>query len=385
MPRFSVRVAPRLSLRAILVSALACGLVTGVRSDASAQAASPPNRTIGLVLTSLFTAIYETRYMDECPEGLAVGNDELWLQTMTPAERERATAGGTKNHIDRKYQAEVRGPHGEDSCWYPELLRDPPLRTVQGTTAYGFNLDGTTDGHATPKSCAHQKFVGLDGEPGIDNQIYRVVGCIKGFRHDGYVETTAQTERINTSRGITLIEVSDVDDARNDPDVKVAFYRPKDQLLKDSAANVLPFASYAIDPTYAEFTHGKIVDGVLSTDPVDVHLPFQGDIVISELDLRDMRLRLELAADGSGATGLMGGYYNWSTWWDFIRKIQLTSTSIHSCPALYDASRKLADGYPDPKTGECTAISTAYRVAFLPAFIIHPASEKRISGTAANR
>ena len=86
--------------------------------------------------------------------------------------------------------------------------------------------------------------------------------------------------------------------------------------------------------------------------------------------------RLFLAGDSAhivpptGAKGLMGGYYNWATWWDFIRKIQLTSTSNHSCPALYVASRQLADGYPDPKTGECSAISTAYHVELLPAFIV---------------
>ena len=336
----------------------------------AADQVRPAKKTLGLVLTTLFTAIYETKYMDECPEGLAVGNDELWLAGLTAAERERATLGGTRNHIDRKYLAEVRGPQGEDTCWYPELLKDPPLRTVKGSASYGFNLDGTADGRATPKTCAHEKFVGLDGEPGIDNQMYRLVGCIKGFRHDGYVETTAQTERINTSRGITLVEIGDIDDLRNDPYVTVSYYRPKDQLLKDSGGNVLPYASYAVMPGYVETTRGKITDGVLTTDPIDVHLPFHGDVVTSELDIRDMRLRLDLAPDGSGAKGLMGGYYNWATWWDFIRKIQLTSTSNHSCPALYVASRQLADGYPDPKTGECSAISTAYHVELLPAFIV---------------
>ena len=347
-------------------------LLAKFSAASAADHASSPKGVVGFVLTSLFTAVFESKFMDECPEGLAVGNDELWLQGLTPSERERATLAGTRNHIDRKYLAEVRGPQGEDTCWYPELIKDPPLRTVKGTTAYGFNLDGTTDGGATSKSCAHEKFTGPDGTPGIDNQMYRLVGCIKGFRHDGYVETTAQTERINTSRGITLVEIGDVDDLRNDPYVTVSYYRPKDQLLKDSAGNVLPYASYAIAPGYVETTRGKIVEGVLTTEPIDVHLPFHGDIVTSELDIRDMRLRLELAADGSGAKGLMGGYYNRATWWDFIRKIQLTSTSNHSCPALYIASRQLADGYPDPKTGECSAISTAYHVAFLPAFIVHP-------------
>ena len=42
------------------------------------------------------------------------------------------------------------------------------------------------------------------------------------------------------------------------------------------------------------------------------------------------------------------------------------------CPALYEAVHKLADGYPDPKTGQCTAISSAYFIEAVAAFVIHP-------------
>jgi hypothetical protein len=34
--------------------------------------------------------------------------------------------------------------------------------------------------------------------------------------------------------------------------------------------------------------------------------------------------------------------------------------------------KKLADGYRDPKTGQCTALSTAYQIEAVPAFLIHP-------------
>jgi hypothetical protein len=42
------------------------------------------------------------------------------------------------------------------------------------------------------------------------------------------------------------------------------------------------------------------------------------------------------------------------------------------CPATYDAAHRLADGYPDPKTGECTALSSAYNFDAVAAFAIHP-------------
>jgi len=40
-------------------------------------------------------------------------------------------------------------------------------------------------------------------------------------------------------------------------------------------------------------------------------------------------------------------------------------------PGIYYALKRMADAYPDPKTGENTAISGAYVVEAVPAFIIH--------------
>ena len=49
----------------------------------------------------------------------------------------------------------------------------------------------------------------------------------------------------------------------------------------------------------------------------------------------------------------------------------LIATGDWSCPALYTAAKELADGYPDPKTGDCTAISSAFKFDALPAFVLH--------------
>jgi hypothetical protein len=39
---------------------------------------------------------------------------------------------------------------------------------------------------------------------------------------------------------------------------------------------------------------------------------------------------------------------------------------------MYVAAHELADGYPDPETGECTALSSSYTIETIPAFIIRP-------------
>ena len=36
--------------------------------------------------------------------------------------------------------------------------------------------------------------------------------------------------------------------------------------------------------------------------------------------------------------------------------------------------KKLADGHRDPKTGQCTSISTQYRITAIPAFVVEVAT-----------
>jgi hypothetical protein len=50
----------------------------------------------------------------------------------------------------------------------------------------------------------------------------------------------------------------------------------------------------------------------------------------------------------------------------------LEKFSSGNCPAMYAAFKQMADGDPDPKTGQCTTISSAYGVEAVPAFLIHP-------------
>ncbi|HLG87033.1 MAG TPA: hypothetical protein VKZ79_07535 [Alphaproteobacteria bacterium] len=50
------------------------------------------------------------------------------------------------------------------------------------------------------------------------------------------------------------------------------------------------------------------------------------------------------------------------------------------CPGLYSAMRTLADGDRNPKTGACSAISVAFDLEAIPAFVIHPQKTAEASG-----
>ena len=44
----------------------------------------------------------------------------------------------------------------------------------------------------------------------------------------------------------------------------------------------------------------------------------------------------------------------------------------YMCAGVYNALPRLADGHLDPKTGECTTLSTVIEFAAVPAFVIKP-------------
>ena len=45
-------------------------------------------------------------------------------------------------------------------------------------------------------------------------------------------------------------------------------------------------------------------------------------------------------------------------------------TARHTCNGVYYALKQMADGHRDPATGQCTSISTQYRLKAIPAFVV---------------
>lgn len=349
----------------------------------STPAATTPAaaKTLAFVVTTWNTATYESRFMDECPEGLNPGNDEFWWRGLSKIERGELTDNGMITQIERQGLALVRGPNGENVCQIPTAVKDPVLLTVEGPLSYGVNLDGNVDGSATAKSCAHENFTGVDGTPGVDNQMYRLLGCTYGWRNYGHIEINANGMRKMNGLGMILIEITGVDDPKNDDAVEVGFYRSIDQFALDSNGNMLPYNTYRIDQAngvarYGDVLPGKIVDGVVMTGQGDVHLPmkdirlpFYGNYTYIDQRLRDLTFRLEIDDDGASARGMFAGYYDVDQMWDYLSGLGFAATAQYSCPPLHEAIYRLADGYPDPQTGKCTAISSAFRINAVAAFI----------------
>jgi len=263
-----------------------------------------------------------------------------------------------------------------DSCTDPldfmQLAKG--YRHYDGKIAEGANLDGK-----------HKRndFRSAAGEPGIDNQVWRALGCTKAFRDAG--DRKAARQVLMSARAPTLIELRGVDDLRNDPDVTVNVMAGSDALARDARGGPLLWSSFATDPDPAlrATTKGRIVDGVLTTDPVDMRLNYKEQIIDAPRDLRGARISMTLKPDGS-VDGRIYGYYTLSSLYASIEQMSQDGASASgiSCPGVYKAIHDLADGYPDRKTGRKTAISSALGFVGVPAFAV-PGERIAVTGKGA--
>lgn len=343
---------------------LTCVPLTLLTASALAQTHSSTG-TIGLVLTDWRYALHETPEKQECPAGLQP-NEIAHFKTRPDHLQQLKKFGGFQN----------RGPIGQNANHTPMAVEDPlPFSELKTTVGYGLSLDGTTDGGATPKSCAHEKFTNPEGEP-VDNQMARVVGCVMGWRSTGFMAEFYSNEVVTSPINRHLIEITGVDDETNDPDVEVFFYKGRDRLVRTASGSFIPYISHRIDERFTRYmfkTRGKIVDGVLTTEPVPLaRFPLVVVQIPGERQVHDMRLRLKLTPDG--AEGFLGGYESLKTWWAMHSKGPGVGSDVGSfSPAgLYRAALRYADGRPDPETGECTALSVGYKIAAVRAMIVHP-------------
>lgn len=347
--------------------AAAAQVLAGTALLTAPASAAPAGGTIGLVVTDIRYALYETPdAKEECPDGLQVG-EVVQFKAMPGLQEHMARFGGTAHN---------RGPNGETANFVPLAVTDPiPFHELNTTKGYGLNLDGTQDGKATAKTLRHDKFTDpVTGEK-VDNQMARVLGCVMGWRKTGFMAEFYSTEVATQPPNRFLIEIGGVDDEKNDPAVTVTFYKGVDRVVKlPDGSGYVPGMSHRIDPRATDYmfrTTGRIVNGVLETAPLPLFRQTMRQIEIrTERRMRDARFRIAL--DGNNPSGYMAGYEPVETWWSVTGKGPGSDPGRYSPAALYRAALKYADGYPDPATGQATAISVAYKIKAVRAMIVHP-------------
>ena len=353
------------------------------------------NGQMGFVVTEFAYALGPDANV-ACPAGLS-GGVRAMTDALSKTPSGQMQPGEDQQSYERRLSRLVHtAPNGQNLCLHPQASGpDPNWRMVsaQNLRVSGIDLDGQASPASSGKggrTCAHEDFQGTNGERGIDNQFYRVVGCTAGFQSNG-AANGFQTEMLTGSWGI-LISIKGVDDPRNDPDVEVGIYANADPIALSAARKPLPFATYVAEQNarYRAVAKGRIVNGVLTSDPTDVRVRNVVAAMYDDRVLRDGRLRLTFTPDG-GMEGFLAGYTPVESMFDVQYGARSSRTEAgelvperarmsrsmgragalgHTCHGAYHALYQAADGHRDPSSGRCTSISTQYRLRMAPAFVV---------------
>lgn len=326
---------------------------------------------------------YDANWYDEttCPDGLNPSAAEFYRTALT-------RLGHPKPFVEELLK-DFPGEGGLKQPWVPYVVTrgngkdnvyanptsspDTMLKPAQGRKAYGFNLNGKVekDGFTDP----------LTGEAGVDNQMFRAMGCIRSFRGVPEKRPSLAENHWDIVRDqipAWIISITRPDGGLDGP-ATVTIDRALSGITRDaSGSNAQADMSYRIDPDprWHNVVPGRVEKGVVVTDPASVLLSVDSSIS-PEIDFRQARLRLEVRPDRS-LYGFIGGYRSWyPIYYAIAANSHITeyAASVDS-PGLYYALKKAADADPDPVTGENRGISATFAIEAVPAFAIRPDGSK---------
>ncbi len=318
---------------------------------------------------------------DDCPDGTNPLSDVMVKQFLvdmgkTPAE----IADLFKDYPNNLYVAlYMRGK--QNGKWVnvyanPTSVPDRNIKTAKGHVAYGFNLDG--------KDGPHHFVDPQTKQAGIDNMLYRVLGCFITQRASGGKRATwpdIEWDMTRDQMPAWIVEVSGIErDAAGkikNGDVKLGFYRATAPVTRNAAGDPQSDMSFTVDtnPRTQNVVHATMHNGTLTTDPFEFNM-IQDPFAVSEYHFKKTQIRLTLNDDGT-AKGVLGGYQPWLPIYESFALGGSTNElnlSVNT-PGIYYAMKRLADAYPDA-SGQNQYISSSYMIEAVPAFITHPNADK---------
>ena len=324
-----------------------------------------------------------------CPNGMTKNLAEIYALKPDGRQQPGEVDADYNQRVHEATGAMATLPNGDNVCLHPESAPpDPYFRTLSHSNmpVEGLDLDGVG---ADSGDYPADDFTSPDGVRGIDNQFYRLMGCSRSFQSNGQ-SNGFDTEMLTGSWGI-LVTLAGIDDLQNDDQVEVGIYANADPIQLSAAREPLGYATYAMDQDsrFRASTSGRIRDGVLYTDPVDVRFHYVVNSMRLERPLRHARLQVNLTGKG-GLEGFLAGYSPLDAIYDLQYgyrsgrmgngeqaplKLRLGTANGaafvlgHTCNGGWQALHKLADGDCD-ETGKCTSISTQYRLQAIPAFVV---------------
>lgn len=317
----------------------------------------------------------------DCPAGTNPAPD--WIQVMIDAGYKpevakwlRDPANPTRSPVHGQNQMAFRGKDRANVYIHPTSTPDGHLVEVTGKIGEGFDLDNN------PKT----GFTSPDGEPGIDNNFYKALGCWKTYRGPHRLSSGALSQNDAMRDGgwtIVVVAHGAGDDPMNDKRVSVGFYMGEDKLVKDGNGDVARDYTFRIKPDakLEALFKAKTVDGVIETTTPSKEVWLRDPSYTRELQLLQARVKLKMEDDGT-LKGLIGGYRPWKPVYDGWvngRGPVIEALTWVKLPDVYYALRREADYSPPGAKGEKTHISFAMRVDAVPAFVVTPDGADEVS------
>jgi hypothetical protein len=336
------------------------------------------NQTRSFVVSAFYPAtVYNA---DTCPDGLNPLPDVFFKRDLTLLGVPRAEVDAKfdqdynrqngKNQTDWVRVAATRGNGRDDVYQHPTSVPDAHLKPAVGRYAYGFNLDGR--GAATPASYEDPQ----SHEQGVNNQLFRALGCISAYKGQPGPQAPLEPEyrwgSTQAAMGAWLVSVTSAD-LTQDGTVTVTLESSIDAVTtQDANAQVQADMTYRVrtDSRTRHILHGYQKDGVITTEAASIDMPCDSYIQ-PNYEFHGARLRLKLRPDGR-LDGVLGGYQPWEQiYWSHAKVGYVDERGFGiDVPALYYALKRDADAEPDPKSGQNTAISAAYLLNAVPAFVV---------------
>ena len=210
---------------------------------------------------------------------------------------------------------------GTDNTTYRPLLFD-------SVVVDGFDLDGVSSADDSG-ACGQRDYAGADGSDGIDYAFLRIIDMIRPIRPDQVARVVLAEA---PSEGLINfgIRLSGVDSFENDDSVEVFVAPTAEVPLRGTDGEIIPLSSVPIvsNTDWHTTWRGRIVDGVLETEPTDFTLGNVNLIIVFDrvMKLRDARLRATFTEVREGVVEMrsqLSGWWSTDNMLDTIAEIVL--------------------------------------------------------------
>jgi hypothetical protein len=235
--------------------------------------------------------------------------------------------------------------------------------------ARGFDLDGRVSPAGERESCGHGDLTDPEGRTGIDNQLASIWATLEPLV--GPQVAALLQGAINEGRVLVMMELSGVDDLRDDPDVTFRLFRGVLRPEVGTQGYITPDQTFAFDyeNPVSTVSNVAIVDGELVAGPVVLQVP----IAILDLDIiADIelgRIRVRIAEDGT-FSGYIGGALSLPK---IIGALLETGASAETrlVQPIFERNADM-----EPVDGKCTYISVGLEFDGTTAFVVRDAARE---------